>query len=89
MRRKIMDQYGINYLTLTVVDWADVFTRKECRAILIESLRHCQEHKGLEFFAYLVVSNHIHLVARATKEGTTLSDILRDFKKYTSNKIIN
>ena len=43
MRRKILDQYGINYLTLTIVDWADVFTRKECRDIGIESLRHCQE----------------------------------------------
>lgn len=83
-----MDQYGINYLTLTIVDWADVFTRKECRDILIESLNHCQKEKGLEIFAYVIMSNHIHLVARATKEGTILSDILRDFKKYTSSKII-
>ena len=79
----------MNYLTLTVVDWADVFTRKECRDILIESLRHCQEQKGLEIFAYVGMSNHIHLVARATQEGTTLSDILRDLKKYTSSKIIS
>jgi hypothetical protein len=38
MRRKILDQYGMNYLTLTTVDWTDVFTRKECREVLIDSL---------------------------------------------------
>ncbi|MFA5327167.1 MAG: hypothetical protein WC384_05200 [Prolixibacteraceae bacterium] len=33
------------------------------------------------------MSNHIHLVACA-KEGENLSDILRDFKKFTSKAII-
>lgn len=84
-----MDQQGLNFLTLTVVDWTDVFTRKQCRDIIIDSLKYCQTHKGLEIFAYVVMSNHIHLVARATKEETTLSDILRDFKKFTSSRIIN
>jgi len=27
-RYKINDQYGLNFLTLTVVDWVDVFIRK-------------------------------------------------------------
>lgn len=26
-RYKINDQYGLNFLTLTVVDWVDVFIR--------------------------------------------------------------
>jgi putative transposase len=33
------------------------------------------------------MSNHIHLVAKANK-GFRLSDIIRDFKKFTANKII-
>ena len=45
----------MSYLTLTVVDWANVFTRKEYRDILIESLRHCQKQKGLEVFAYVII----------------------------------
>ncbi len=88
MRRKILDQRGINFLTLTVVDWTDVFTRKECKDIIIDSLQHCIKEKGLIVYAYVIMSNHIHLVAQASPEGNTLSEILRDFKKYTSRKIV-
>jgi len=68
VRRKILDQNGINYLTLTLVDWVDVFSRKECRDIVVESLRHCQKEKGLVIYAYVIMSNHIHLVAQANEE---------------------
>jgi REP element-mobilizing transposase RayT len=34
------------------------------------------------------VTNHLHLIASATDEGN-LSDILRDFKKFTSKAIID
>lgn len=89
MRRKIWDQEGLNFLTLTVVDWTDVFSRKRYRDILIDSLRFCQEAKGLEIFAYVFMTNHIHLVARVREgEPAQLSDILRDFKRYTANQII-
>jgi REP element-mobilizing transposase RayT len=67
MRRKILDQNGFNYLTLTIVDWVDVFTRKECRDIVLESLRHCQAKKGLVIYAYVIMSNHIHLVVQAAE----------------------
>ena len=38
-------------------------------------------------FAWVIISNHIHLVAKA-KEGYQLSDIIRNFKKFTDKKII-
>ena len=34
------------------------------------------------------MSNHIHLIARA-KECYILSDIIRDFKKFTAKEILN
>ena len=78
---------GIYYLTLTVVDWVDVFTRPVYRHIIIDSLAYCQREKGLILHAWVVMSNHIHLIASA-KEGHNISDFLRDFKKFTSKKII-
>ncbi len=83
---RIYDQQGLNYLTLTTVGWVDVFTRQCYRDILIDSLKHCQEHKGLEICGYVIMSNHIHLIAW-TQENN-LSDALRDFKKFTSKAII-
>ncbi|MFT6321666.1 MAG: hypothetical protein ACJAT4_002596, partial [Granulosicoccus sp.] len=35
---KIIDQHGLNYLTLTIVGWIDIFSRKKYRDIIIESL---------------------------------------------------
>lgn len=87
-RYKVHNQNHTYFLTLTTVGWVDVFTRKEYRDILIDSLRYCQEHKGLQLYAYVIMSNHLHLMASA-KEPHKLTDILRDFKKFTANKIKN
>ncbi len=76
------------FLTLTVVGWVDVFTRKNHRDAIIESLKYCQQSKGLVVFAYCIMSNHIHIIAN-TNEPYLLQDTIRDFKKFTSRKIIS
>jgi REP element-mobilizing transposase RayT len=55
--------------------------------LLINSLKHCQQKKGLELYGYCIMPSHIHLIAKTTGKET-LSDILRDFKKYTFKKLI-
>jgi putative transposase len=87
-RYKILDQQGINFVTLTVVEWIDVFVRKKYKDIIIESLQHCQNHKGLIVHAFVIMTSHIHLIV-STKEGYELSNILRDIKKFTSTKILS
>lgn len=74
------------FLTMTVVDWVDVFTRPAYRHIMVEALRHCQQSKGLELYAWCLMSNHLHLIAGTAPEKL-LSDVLRDFKRYTSKAI--
>jgi putative transposase len=85
LKNKISDGY-IYFLTLTVVDWVDVFTRPIYKQIIVDSLRHCQQKKGLELYAWVLMSNHLHLLASGA-ETRNLSDILRDFKKFTSKTI--
>ena len=63
-----------------------VFTRKEYRDILLDSLRFCQERKGLLAHGWCVMSNHMHLLA--SSKIFDLSGTLREFKKFTSRKII-
>jgi putative transposase len=75
------------FLTLTVVDWVDIFTRPVYKHIMIDSLSHCIRERGLEVNAWVLMSNHLHLVASATGVDS-LSDILRDMKKFTSKKIV-
>ncbi len=83
---QIHKQDAAYFLTLTVVGWADAFMRPEHKDLVCKGLNHCVEHKGLEIFAYVIMSSHIHMIARA-KNGD-LSDIIRDFKKYTISKLI-
>jgi len=75
------------FVTITTVGWIDVFTRLKQKFVITNALTYCQEHKGLEIYAYCIMSSHIHMLCKA-KEGYLLSDIMRDFKKYTSKKII-
>ena len=84
---KIHDQQGIYYITCTVVQWVDVFTRKDYADIVVDSLKYCQKEKGLLIYGWVIMSNHIHLIL-SCKDGFNLSDTLRDFKKYTSTQIV-
>jgi REP element-mobilizing transposase RayT len=83
---KITDQSGAYFLTFTIIGWVDLFTRKAYRDIVIDSLVYCQKNKGLNLFAYVIMSNHIHLLAQSEKED--LSGFVRDFKSFTSKKFI-
>ena len=54
------------FVTLTVVDWIDVFTRRQYNDFIIEKLAFCQQHKRLNIYAYVIMTNHIHMVANVT-----------------------
>lgn len=86
IKNKIFPGY-LYFLTMTVVDWVDIFTRPVYKHLLLDSLKYCQQEKGLEVYSWCLMSNHLHLIASA-KEGFNLPDILRDFKKFTSKAIL-
>ena len=83
----IRDQNAIHFITFAVVQWIDVFSRKEYSDVVVDSLKFCQEKKGLKIHAWCIMSNHIHLIV-STAAPNRLSDVLRDFKKFTSTNII-
>ena len=58
---KIRNKEGIHFVTFAVVEWVDVFTRKEYKDIVIESLKHCQKERGLQIYSWCIMSNHFIL----------------------------
>ena len=84
---RIKDETALYYLTFATIGWVDIFTRKRYKDIIVESLQYCQKEKGLELYSWVLMSNHIHLIAKAT-EGYQLSAIIRDFKRHTSKMIV-
>ena len=81
----IKNQWAVHYVTFTVHQWVDVFTRSAYTEILLNSIKHCQKNRGLEVYAWVIMSNHCHLILKAEKGD--LSDIIRDLKKFTSKSI--
>jgi REP element-mobilizing transposase RayT len=84
---QISDQHATYFLTFTVTDWIDVFTRINYKTIIVESLAFCMKNKGLKLYAWCLMTNHIHLICR-TEEPFRMSDFIRDFKQYTAKKVL-
>ena len=83
----IIEQHACYYFTLNVVEWIDIFIRPVFKQIIVESLNHFSERKGLTIYAWCLMTNHLHLMAQA-EQGYGLSLIANDFKKFTTKIIL-
>lgn len=83
---KIGDDAVPHFVTFSVVGWIDVFSRACYKDKLLESINFCIREKGLVVHAWIIMTNHVHLII--SSEKNKISDIIRDLKKYTSTKII-
>ena len=85
-RYRFGDSEYAHFITFAVVNWIDALSRPLYKDIIIESLKYCQKEKGLKLHAWIIMSNHVHLIA-SSANGNQLGDIMRDLKKYTSKQI--
>lgn len=83
---KFMEGIPLHFVTYATVGWVDIFSRDRYRKIVVDSLRHCCQHKGLQLFAWVLMTNHVHLIMGADA-GIHPANILRDHKRYTSEEI--
>ena len=65
--------------------WIDLFIRTEYKEIIVQSLQHCIERKGLEVYAWCIMTSHVHLIIGTT--GKPMEDIMRDHKSHTSEML--
>jgi REP element-mobilizing transposase RayT len=76
------------FVTTTIVGWIDLFTRKSMKDVITNSLKYCQENKGLVIYAWCLMPSHLHLICSSSSE-LTISEIMRDFKKFTARDLLN
>ncbi|MCK9613322.1 MAG: transposase [Bacteroidales bacterium] len=84
---KFHNPEGAYFTSFAVVEWLDVFTRNEYKQVIIDSLHYCQKEKGMEIFAWCIMTNHVHLIFRIVN-GLLPEQVLGDFKRFTSKKIV-
>jgi putative transposase len=83
---KFHNPSAVYFVSFATVYWIDVFTRQEYFKVLGDSIDYCRKEKGMELFGYCFMPSHIHFIFRSDKEEP--SELLRDFKMYTSKQII-
>ena len=82
---KFRDQSKLYFVSFAVVYWIDVFIRNEYKDILLDSWRYCQKAKGLELYAWCIMSSHVHIIMGTHADN--MENILRDMKRHTSEKL--
>ena len=86
-RKRIELTDNIYFITTTVMNFENILTTDEnYTMILIDSLKYLLAEHLAALFAYVIMPNHLHLIIDMP-ENQSISDFMRDFKKYTSKEI--
>ncbi len=84
-RYKIYEPTYPHFMTCTVLHWIPLFTNQQSVQILIDSLKHLQQSDNLKIYAYVVLENHLHLVA----SSDDIAKSIKKFKSYTAKEMLN
>ncbi len=82
---KFQNPEGLYFVTCSVINWIDIFTREEYSQVIIESLDYCKKQLGMEIYAWCLMPSHLHLVIRV--QGSKPESIIGRFKEFTSKRI--
>ncbi len=82
-----LDEHGCYFLTLETVDMVDVFTKPVYKQIVVHTLNHFIDTKGLVVYGWCLMTNRLYLIAQAQRH-VLLGDIRKGFKQFTSEKIL-
>jgi putative transposase len=74
-----------HFVTCSVVEWIPLFSQPELVAIVLDALRFLQQEQRLTLHSYVVMENHLHLVAAAAD----LSKEMGNFKSFTARSMID
>jgi len=77
----------VYFITLSVFGYIDVFTRRDYIDLILESLKLYQEEYGLIIYDWIIMTNHVHLIANV-KEGS-IKSLIMDFKRFTAIQMID
>jgi REP element-mobilizing transposase RayT len=59
------------FMSMTVVEWIDLFTRLTQKQLIVDSLKDSQENKGLNIFGWCPMPSHLHLIANTQTHTNT------------------
>jgi putative transposase len=72
-------------ITCTIAGWLPIFTRQESVNIVYDSWRYLQRERNLLIFGYVILENHLHVIAKAPE----LAKVVQTFKSFTARKTLD
>lgn len=74
------------FFTATIYEWNHLLADDNHKEIIIDSLRFLVSNNRIELNAFVIMSNHIHLIWQPLF-GFKLSDIQASFMKFTAQQL--
>ena len=74
------------FVTTTTANRRPVFGSRQLAQILVATLGFYRQAMGFSIYGYVIMPDHLHLLI-TPREGTTISQIMRNFKSHTSKQI--
>ena len=76
-----------HFFTATILEWKHLLKPDKLKDIIVDSLRFLVNEKRIEVFAFVIMSNHIHLIWRMQND-VEKTKVQQSFMKYTAQKIL-
>ncbi len=84
-RNRTLDTESDTYfVTTTVVRFLPIFRSFRYCDILIRNIRYYQRKYDFRILGYVIMPSHFHWIVRIDRLHGTLSDLMRDLKKYSA-----
>ncbi|MET0394545.1 MAG: hypothetical protein ABW019_15475 [Chitinophagaceae bacterium] len=75
------------FITLQTVDWVDLFIRPVYKQMIVHSLNHFIESKGLVVYAWCLMTHHLHLLAKSDNNNC-IADLENEYRAFTTTKLL-
>ena len=76
-----------DFITVTCLEWKHILADNRFKDIIINSLRYLSKSNRVSIYAFVIMSNHLHMIWQMLGEHRR-QDVQRDFLKYTSQQIL-
>jgi hypothetical protein len=75
------------FVSLYTRDWVDIFERPVYKQLIVHSLNHFSDQKGLVVYAWCLMSSHLFLLIRS--DGMVpVQELVTAFRVFTEEKIL-
>ena len=77
------------FVTTTVVRFLPIFSNSSFCDILINNIKYYREKFHFDVLGFVIMPSHFHWIVEVNNKYGTISDIMRDIKKFTAWQIFD